>query len=317
MGSGANSKISVALCTYNGASYLEEQLESIAQQTLLPCEIVLCDDGSSDDTAAIVARFAARAPFAVRWHENPKNLGPTDNFTQAISLCLGDLIALSDQDDRWHPEKLERFSLILKDDSVGGVFSDARLIDADGNLLHDRLWQRVNFAIDGLWQDLQAETLLRRNVVTGATMLLRARLIPAFLPIGSSWIHDAWFSWMLVLHSRLVALAEPLTDYRIHPSQQIGACQAYSWRKRLSVARTEGEAHYQMLLARFGQLQQHLVQSGSTRELAAISRKIHHLEHRAHLPSQRIARLQAILRELRNYRDFSRGLRAAAKDLFI
>src|SRR3712207_5989304 len=99
--------LSVALCTYDGARYLPEQLESLARQRRLPDELVVCDDGSADDTVDVVRRFADRAPFAVRLSLNPQNLGFVKNFEQAIRLCRGDLIALADQDDVWHPQKLE------------------------------------------------------------------------------------------------------------------------------------------------------------------------------------------------------------------
>ena len=89
-------RVSVALCTYNGAQYLKEQLESIASQTVLPYELVVCDDCSSDDTVAILKVFAGRVSFLVRVVVNREKLGSTKNFEQAIRLCEGDLIVLSD-----------------------------------------------------------------------------------------------------------------------------------------------------------------------------------------------------------------------------
>ncbi|MCA1556539.1 MAG: glycosyltransferase, partial [Acidobacteria bacterium] len=85
-------KFSIALCTYNGARYLPAQLDSIAAQTLLPDELVICDDCSTDETRDVITSFAARAPFAVRLYVNEVNLGSTKNFEQAISLCTGDII---------------------------------------------------------------------------------------------------------------------------------------------------------------------------------------------------------------------------------
>src|SRR5882762_9087557 len=99
-------KISIAMCTYNGARYLREQLDSIAAQTRPPSELIVCDDNSLDETREIVAGFAASAPFPVRLGVNEQNLGSIRNFERAIKLCEGDLIALSDQDDVWLPEKL-------------------------------------------------------------------------------------------------------------------------------------------------------------------------------------------------------------------
>ncbi len=101
-------RISVALCTYNGERFLPQQLASMAKQTRLPDELVVCDDRSTDRTMALVREFAASSPYPVRIFENEHNLGFAANFERAIRLCEGDLIALSDQDDIWYPIRLER-----------------------------------------------------------------------------------------------------------------------------------------------------------------------------------------------------------------
>jgi glycosyltransferase involved in cell wall biosynthesis len=139
--------ISVAMCTYNGSRFLPEQLASIARQTRQPDEMVVSDDGSTDATAEIVENFARSAPFPVRFIRNPRNLGSTKNFEQAIGLCSCDLIALSDQDDIWMPDKLARQAEMFElDPSLGGVFTDAELIDETGTLLCQRLWFSIYFS---------------------------------------------------------------------------------------------------------------------------------------------------------------------------
>jgi glycosyltransferase involved in cell wall biosynthesis len=99
-------KVSVAMATYNGERHIRAQLDSLAAQTRPPDELVVCDDGSTDSTLAIVETFAAEGHFRVRVERNPSNLGPTRNFEKAISLAIGDLIFLCDQDDVWFPEKI-------------------------------------------------------------------------------------------------------------------------------------------------------------------------------------------------------------------
>jgi len=106
--------LSVAMCTYNGEQYLQEQLDSIIAQTRLPNEVVVCDDGSTDATLQILDEFQETAPFPVRIYRNGTRLGPTKNFEKAIKLCSGNVIALSDQDDVWMPHKLERLEEVLK-----------------------------------------------------------------------------------------------------------------------------------------------------------------------------------------------------------
>src|SRR5882672_9093136 len=142
----SESRISVAMCIYNGARFLPRQLESIAAQTRLPDELVVCDDGSSDESRAIVRWFANDAPFTVRLEINERNLGSTRNFGKAIGLCEGDVIALSDQDDVWKPQKLAHLWQVLQQNpGAGYVFSNADLIDERGSPLGRELWDSVRF----------------------------------------------------------------------------------------------------------------------------------------------------------------------------
>ena len=99
-------KISIAMATYNGARFLPEQLDSFSRQTRLPDELVVSDDGSQDETVAILEEFRARAPFVVRIVHNSERGGHAQNFGFALSHCTGDLISISDQDDVWKPEKI-------------------------------------------------------------------------------------------------------------------------------------------------------------------------------------------------------------------
>ena len=107
--------VSIAMATYI-RRFLREQLESIAAQTLLPAELVICDDGSSDDTIAIIEDFASTAAFPVRPVQNDVRLGHGDNFLKAVSLCKSPYVSLCDQDDVWLPNKLSASLQRLTDD---------------------------------------------------------------------------------------------------------------------------------------------------------------------------------------------------------
>src|SRR5215510_9347897 len=123
-------KVSIALCTYNGAKYLPQLLDSYLAQSRLPDEVVVCDDRSQDETVAILDGFAARAPFSMRLLVNDQNIGSTKNFEKAISLCSGDIIFLSDQDDVWAPSKIEEMVRAFDaDQAIGMVVSNAELVD--------------------------------------------------------------------------------------------------------------------------------------------------------------------------------------------
>lgn len=107
-------RISIALGTYNGQRFLGEQLDSLRRQTLLPCEVVISDDGSSDGTWEIIERFRGEAPFPVRAQRNKENLGWQENFVRTALRCEGQWVAFCDQDDVWLPEKLERVAACIR-----------------------------------------------------------------------------------------------------------------------------------------------------------------------------------------------------------
>ena len=101
-------KISVAMCTFNGGPFLGEQLQSIAAQDRPPDELVICDDGSTDETLDAVGRFARSVPLPVRLEINRQRLGSSANFAKAVGMCRGDWIFLADQDDFWPKGKVRR-----------------------------------------------------------------------------------------------------------------------------------------------------------------------------------------------------------------
>ena len=110
--------LSVVMCTYNGASrHLAEQLDSIFSQTLLPAELIVQDDGSTDNTMDLLHSYAAKTPegMEMRIFRNEKQMGINANFFSAMRRAKGDLIAVSDQDDIWMPTKLEEQAAAMAD----------------------------------------------------------------------------------------------------------------------------------------------------------------------------------------------------------
>jgi len=219
--------ISIALCTYNGAKYLPAQLASLVQQSQLPFELVVCDDGSTDATLQILMDFATSSPFPVHLFFNETNHGSTKNFEKAIGLCTGEIIATCDQDDVWLPMKLERMAKVLASEpDVGLAFSDAILVDDELRDSGNSLWNCYHFP-PGLQAkqtpSLNPNLLLRFNVVTGACMAFRRELVPKFMPIPKEWIHDAWIAFIASVFSQVKLIPEPLILYRRHQAQQVGA----------------------------------------------------------------------------------------------
>ncbi|MBQ2594941.1 MAG: glycosyltransferase, partial [Candidatus Riflebacteria bacterium] len=112
--------ISIAMATYNGEKYLLEQLQSFCKQTILPTELVIYDDCSTDKTCKIIEEFSNTAPFKVKLIRGEKNIGGSVrdgygmSFSKAAEACKGDYIFFSDQDDVWFPNKIESNAIINK-----------------------------------------------------------------------------------------------------------------------------------------------------------------------------------------------------------
>ncbi len=321
-------RISVAMCTYNGEKYLREQLQSIAAQTRLPDEMVVCDDGSSDATSEIIEEFARTAPFPVRFIRNPQNLGSTKNFEKAIGLCAGDLIALCDQDDIWMPEKLAcQAEMMERDPELGGVFSDAELIDASSRPIGKRLWANILFTPQEqsrFRSGYEIDVQLKRNVVTGATLVFRARLRPLFMPIPAIWVHDGWIAWMLLVHSKLTFISEPLIQYRLHGGQQIGvealAQSAFPLRQRLQQGKRVEPAKHLALAAELEVLRQNILVSDNraNRDTAlGLQQKIAFLRDRAAPYSNRPTKALQLLMRAGDYLRFERSWKSFVRDIVM
>jgi glycosyltransferase involved in cell wall biosynthesis len=316
--------ISVALCTYNGERFLAEQLESFLSQQRLPDEVVICDDQSSDSTLDIVRRFAEHAPFCVRPLSNKSNLGSTRNFSQAIELCRGDIIALADQDDVWLPNKLAALERSLRDDAgVGFAFSDAEMVDSQLRPIGYRLWDAVRFYpherrcfVHG-----QAfEKLLRRYRVTGATMAFRSRFKDMIVPIPQDWVHDAWIALLIAAIAPCVLIDEPLLKYRQHAGQQLGE-KKRSLVEEYRVARSMNQETYRTVAKRYAQARDRLqgVAGVAPARMQALEEKIEHFERRARMRDNGVWRLPMIVRETwrGNYLRYSYGWKSIAQDLFL
>lgn len=320
--------VSVALCTRNGARYLPAQVVSICTQDLLPCEIVLSDDDSSDDSIEVVRRtladqgLAARIPLTVMRNRPP--LGVTRNFEQAITACRGELIALCDQDDVWHPGRLRRMvgeferrpALLL-------LHSDARLVDGELKPLGQTLLQALETR-PGELADIAAgrafAALMHRNLVTGATTVLRRRLLETALPICPLWVHDEWLATVGAAIGEVDLLPEPLMDYRQHGNNQIGA-QRLTLRQKIDKALDERGDKYTHRVRRSEALMDFLRGLGERVPpwvLDLAQGKLDHFRFRAELPRWRLARVVPIAVQAARgrYDRFDRGLPAILQDLF-
>ena len=325
-------RISVAMCTYNGAAFLPAQLESIAQQTRPPDEIIVCDDASTDETRAILQSFARGSSIPLSLYFSDENAGSVKNFERAIGLCSGDVIALSDQDDVWRADKLQLIEQsFISNPAAGVVFSDAEIVDKDLTPLGKRMWDEVGF--DAHKQKLirsgrSLEVLIYGWTVTGATMAYRSNFARLALPIPTNiaMIHDGWIALTIAAVAEVAFIAEPLVQYRQHERQQIGApkrqltsqpqrgLQGFETALRRRNSTSELHAILSALEERLT-AQQHAFDC--RRALAFVADYSLHLDVRANLPRKRLSRLPRILRELMTmrYHEYANGFKSAAKDL--
>lgn len=229
-------RISVAMATYNGEKYIEEQLLSICRQTRKPDEIVISDDGSKDATLEVVAKVArsedAQGIDFVVITDNPRH-GYCGNFEWAIKHTTGDLIFLTDQDDVWVPEKIERvYSVFLRHPKTVCVIHGASLIDQNGSFI-DADFHRI-FKLDQLPSNSDSEVRLTQQewlecatsaaLANGMVMCIAKELLQIALPFPmSTGLHDCWIGFCALCMDQCWYLNEKLALYRLHGANTCGS----------------------------------------------------------------------------------------------
>jgi len=309
--------ISVALCTHNGGRYVREQVESILRQTVPVSEIVLSDDASTDNTVAIVEAAVAGSGVPLVVLRNSPALGVVANFEQAAAACTGELIALSDQDDVWHDDKLERIVAAFRPE-VALVHSDAALVDGQLAPLPSTLLESLEATaaerrelVDGRSFD----TFLRRNLVTGATAVLRRSLLEPARPFPPSWVHDEWLAVIAAATSRTALVDAQLVDYRQHGGNQIGAVKP-TLRYKIGKLLEPRTARNDQLVER-AEVLVHRLEAVAPARLDAARGKLAHERFRQGLPRVRVLRLLPVLGAVLGgrYARYSRGIPDALRDL--
>jgi len=321
-------RVSIALCTCDGATFLPEQLASILRQTRLPDEIVLVDDASGDSTVAIARSMLAGARCNVRIEVNASRLGITRNFERALSLTTGEVVVLCDQDDVWLPQKLDRIAAeFQRHPGIGLLASNADVVDEALN----------PFGVDTLTafsprgralrtsDEIFVHLLAYGNVFPGMVLAFAGALrrvvlgFPEFVgdDAGARWMHDGWIAVALAAMAPTSVITEPLALYRQHAGQHLGiAGRPVDGRARVP---------FTLQLAREVDLRQRLLQvllerSGRSgvrdRALLYLEQSIEHLTFRRDLYAKRV-RARRVAPELASgrYRRFSNGWHSAVRDV--
>ena len=295
------------MATYNGERFLEQQLCSLNEQTILPNELVVCDDGSSDRTPEILAQFRGRALFPVQLVINERRLGWRENFLKAASLCTSDYIAFCDQDDIWLPGKISVVSPYLDEDRCRLLQHGFRLIDREGKFVSGELkYDEIKYA--GPAHDV------RWRVNYGMTQIFHRSLLQFWhlwefsedhFIAGGKMAHDQWVAFLGSLFDKTITIDDVLIYYRQHdtniigfrlPGRQLGGINRW---KNLSInlSRIYGEGD------EFRKKREDIIRGLQRRETAAAAReKIIELM----IPQVPVERAGSLRAHLGYYRDFRR-----------
>lgn len=214
----------LVLCTYNGESYLEAQLRSLRVQAGV-AEIVVSDDGSTDGTMEILRRHAEADP-RIRLRRNPRTLGVTANFEQAIGQVQTPWVALSDQDDLWLPGKLAQMRQAWDGSACLMHHATHKFQGCPPAVLPSPAGERRKFS----GSDLRG--LLYRNSIVGHTTLVRTELVRQLMPFPADVPHDWWIGVGAALRGNVQYLDEYLVHYRIHQTNAYHAAGSRLQRMR-------------------------------------------------------------------------------------
>lgn len=227
-------KISVAIATYNGGRFLREQLDSLYRQTRLPDEVVVSDDGSTDETLAILEEYHQR--YGLRYTVNDTHRGVNDNFLHLFSLCTGDYVCICDQDDIWMENKIEtHYEIIRHQREDIPIAVASTYIDIDKNGV--QIGQPIRKSQTDDWRD----TLISTSSSQGCSMMMNRTLVDTVLRLYASHESARLLMYDVLVSTTAAALGKkintyiPLMYYRRHDANVIGRYRAgrKPWREKV------------------------------------------------------------------------------------
>ena len=317
--------VSVAMCTYNGAPWLVQQLQSLVNQERRPDELVVCDDQSDDQTFDILQQFTANAPFEVRLFRNPQRLGFRGNFGTAIGRCRCDVIHPADQDDLWLPHKIRVLNEAIEQD-VGTLLAGGMSLTCDDQLNSKGfMLMEANHYPARFLRDLQAgrclTTMIRQPLFAGHAMAFRATLRPVILPLPDHWLHDTWIQTVASCCGCVRALEDVVVHYRQHDRNVSGGNRRSmtGWaaaNRALTYNRLQVDAQRFRDLA--DRVENHRARLTDPERVVRLTRaKATFMDRRVRVNQHRVLRVPLVLKELvlGRYHRHARGLLTFGRDL--
>ncbi len=217
-------QIDILLATYNGEKYLKEQIESILNQTYQNIQLLISDDCSKDHTIDILKEYE-KQDKRVKVFYQKKNLGCTKNFEFLLQQVKNEIYMLSDQDDVWLPEKIEKSYEMLKKEEADLVFGDLEVVDENLKMIYPSFnnYMKLTRKIKKYKNTWKLNYLY--NCITGCTIMAKKKWIHKILPLPSKSqyvIHDYWIGEIISLKGKLAYLPEKYIQYRQHGNNEIG-----------------------------------------------------------------------------------------------
>lgn len=217
-------QIDVLLATYNGEKYVREQIESILNQSYKNIRLIISDDCSNDNTVNILKEYEKKDNRVILYIQS-QNLGVVANIEFLLKKVENRLYMLSDQDDIWLPEKIEKSVEVLKINDVDLVFGDLEVVDKELKTIYPSFgdFMLLNKKIRNYINTYRLNYLY--NCVTGCTVLSKREFIEKILPLPKSskyLIHDHWIGLIVSLNGKLAYIPEKYIKYRQHGNNEVG-----------------------------------------------------------------------------------------------
>jgi glycosyltransferase involved in cell wall biosynthesis len=221
-------QIDILLATYQGGSYLQEQLESLMRQSYSHFRLYIRDDGSTDETLSIIESFRQTYPDRICVIPSIQRLGGMGNFSELMKHSTANYIMFCDQDDIWLPHKIEwSFRKIKELENQYGsqrpllIHTDLTVVDKNLKVLSNSFW---NYSKLNPHLANSLNRTLPQNTITGCTMLINKPLLQLAAPIPKDAImHDWWLGLVASAFGKIDFLSKPTILYRQHGKNEIGA----------------------------------------------------------------------------------------------
>ncbi len=222
-----NNNIAILLSTYNSEEYLSEQINSIISQTVKEWILYIRDDGSSDNTFAIISNYCRLFDNIIHIKDNMNNLGAKKSFIKLLSEVESPYYMFCDHDDVWLPEKIEKTLHKMKEAESKNplkpvlVFTDLIVVDRNLNIISNSMWE---YQKTNPLHSKDVYTLSISNPITGCTIMINRAAKDVSVPMSSkSLMHDLWIALNVSHYGYIDFVNEPTMLYRQHNRNVLGA----------------------------------------------------------------------------------------------